>query len=201
MPKIKLLLLLLIPFFVSCVTPITVEPLDYVTQRKELQQKEVDSQQKKLQSTIKKLDGEIANLDDLKKTTIICQDAEKSLEKLADKKISIWLTVLAALLTGGTSFANAEFTLAWASMSAGVVAWRGVINTNEEETRKGLVKVRAQKAEIEYGISNKEVIKIYSICNQYTKIEEKEGSDDQKNSVKSLTGKKKVAMNKKISKL
>ena len=144
MSKIKLLLLLLIPFFVSCVTPITVEPLDYVVKRKELQQKEIDLKQKKEESTTnessvtildkvitnlfnarKKLDDEIANLDDLKKTTIICQNAEESLVKLADKKISIWLTVLAALITGGTSFANAEVTLALASMSAGVVAWRG----------------------------------------------------------------------------
>ena len=155
MSKIKLLLLLLIPFFVSCVTPITVEPLDYVVKRKELQQKEIDLKQKKEESTTnessvtildkvitnlfnarKKLDDEIANLDDLKKTTIICQNAEESLVKLADKKISIWLTVLAALITGGTSFANAEVTLALASMSAGVVAWRGFINTNEEENRK-----------------------------------------------------------------
>ena len=198
MSKIKLLLLLLIPFFVSCVTPITVEPLDYVVKRKELQQKEIDLKQKKEESTTnessvtildkvitnlfnarKKLDDEIANLDDLKKTTIICQNAEESLVKLADKKISIWLTVLAALITGGTSFANAEVTLALASMSAGVVAWRGFINTNEEENRKDMEKVRAQKEKIEYGISNKEALKIYSICNQYTKIEEKEGSDDQ----------------------
>ena len=198
MSKIKLLLLLLIPFFVSCVTPITVEPLDYVVKRKELQQKEIDLKQKKEESTTnessvtildkvitnlfnarKKLDDEIANLDDLKKTTIICQNAEESLVKLADKKISIWLTVLAALITGGTSFANAEVTLALASMSAGVVAWRGFINTNEEENRKDMEKVRVQKENIEYGISNKEALKIYSICNQYTKIEEKEGSDDQ----------------------
>ena len=198
MSKIKLLLLLLIPFFVSCVTPITVEPLDYVVKRKELQQKEIDLKQKKEESTTnessvtildkvitnlfnarKKLDDEIANLDDLKKTTIICQNAEESLVKLADKKISIWLTVLAALITGGTSFANAEVTLALASMSAGVVAWRGFINTNEEENRKDMEKVRAQKEKIEYGISNKEALKIYSICNKYTKIEEKEGSDDQ----------------------
>ena len=198
MSKIKLLLLLLIPFFVSCVTPITVEPLDYVVKRKELQQKEIDLKQKKEESTTnessvtildkvitnlfnarKKLDDEIANLDDLKKTTIICQNAEESLVKLADKKISIWLTVLAALITGGTSFANAEVTLALASMSAGVVAWRGFINTNEEENRKDMEKVRVQKENIEYGISNKEALKIYSICNKYTKIEEKEGSDDQ----------------------
>ena len=78
-----------------------------------------------------------------------------------------------------SSFANAEVTLALASMSAGVVAWRGFINTNEEENRKDMEKVRAQKEKIEYGISNKEALKIYSICNQYTKIEEKEGSDDQ----------------------
>ena len=51
MSKIKLLLLLLIPFFVSCVTPITVEPLDYVVKRKELQQKEIDLKQKKEEST------------------------------------------------------------------------------------------------------------------------------------------------------
>ena len=50
---------------------------------------------------------------------------------------------------------------------------------NEEENRKDMEKVRAQKEKIEYGISNKEALKIYSICNQYTKIEEKEGSDDQ----------------------
>ena len=41
------------------------------------------------------------------------------------------------------------------------------------------------KKKLEYGISNKEASTIYSICNQYTKIEEKEGSDDQKNSVNS----------------
>ena len=163
-----------------------------------MQQKEIDLKQKKEESTTnessvtildkvitnlfnarKKLDDEIANLDDLKKTTIICQNAEESLVKLADKKISIWLTVLAALITGGTSFANAEVTLALASMSAGVVAWRGFINTNEEENRKDMEKVRVQKENIEYGISNKEALKIYSICNKYTKIEEKEGSDDQ----------------------